>query len=453
MKTFGLGSKSFFAINILFFLSNLVIRFYLNWPLNQTISTPDSISYRPGLPGPQTFPYEGSVSLSKLSEISLLGDSLRPWTINFIFQLFTNDFQILVFHIILASFAWTFLFFTLIKLSFLKVNIFLSTSLIFLFSLTPFVYSWEKFVLSESIVNSAFIIFVGLLINKLNYRYEFLNRIFLNCTWLFLLITRPIFAIFLIPLLFFNINFRNIKKMFQQTTICVISLFYVFMINQNSSNKWLEYMGTPREGLTFSHFASPNFPKSQDFVTFAKLNSAPECLFSSENQNDSPWFTARDYKVNCKSGVEWIESNFLSSYVYFLLSPKNLYHFVISNTLDVMKGVDFRVFYPFFSEKNLPLFTFLNSIFWIHNVAQLLFYITVSLFLFASFYIKGSRFLIFILIYFFSIIGSLAQISLMPTDYGRLGLPGSIIFNLFSLLFLVNSIAHIFSRKLRTKID
>jgi hypothetical protein len=212
-------------------------------------------------------------------------------------------------------------------------------------------------------------------------------------------------------------------------------------------------MGTPREGLTFSHFASPNFSKSKDFVTFAKLNSAPECLYNGENQNDSPWFTARDYNSNCKSGVEWIESSFLLSYVDFLLSPKNLYNFVISNTLDVMKGVDFRIFYPFFSEKNLLFFTFLNSIFWVQSLTQLLFYVIISLFLFVNFYLKRNSFLIFVLIYFFSIFGSLAQISLMPSDYGRLGLPGSIIFNLFSLLFLVNLIAHIVSRNLKTKID
>jgi hypothetical protein len=453
MKTFGLWWQSVFAFNILFFLTNLSVRLYLNWPLNQTIATPDSISYRPALAGPQTFPYEGSVSLTKLSEISFIGNSLRPWTINLIFQLFSNDVQILIFHIVFASFAWTFLFFTLFKLPLPKVNIFLSTTLLFLFSLTPFIYSWEKFILSESIVNSSFIIFVGLLINKVNYNYEPLNRIFLNLSWLFLLISRPIFALCLLPLLFININFKSFKRVLQQITICLIFLIYVFIINQNSSNKWLEYMGTPREGLTFSHFASPNFSKSQDFVTFAKLNSAPECLYNSAKQNNSPWFTARDYNFNCKSGVEWIDSNFLSSYINFLLSPKNLYNFVISNTLDVMKGVDFRIFYPFFSEKNLLFFTFLNSIFWVQSLAQLLFYVIISLFLFVNFYLKRNRFLIFILIYFLSIIGSLAQISLMPTDYGRLGLPGSIIFNLFSLLFLVNLIAHFFSKNLKAKIE
>jgi hypothetical protein len=147
------------------------------------------------------------------------------------------------------------------------------------------------------------------------------------------------------------------------------------MINQNSSNKWLEYMGTPREGLTFSHFASPNFSKSQDFLTFAKLNSAPECLYKSDYQNDSPWFTARNYNFNCKSGVEWIESGFFPNYVKFLLSPKNLYNFVFTNTLESMKGVDFRNFYPFFLEKNLLFFSLLNSIFWVDNVFQLIFYI------------------------------------------------------------------------------
>ena len=453
MKTFGLWWQSVFAFNILFFLTNLSVRLYLNWPLNQTIATPDSISYRPAPAGPQTFPYEGTVSLFKLSEISIIGNSLRPWTINLIFQLFSNDVQILIFHIVFASFAWTFLFFTLIKLPLPKVNMFLSTTLLFLFSLTPFIYSWDKFILSESIVNSSFIIFVGLLINKVKSNYEPLNRIFLNFIWLFLLISRPIFAICLIPLLFININFKSYKRVLQQIITCLIFLIYVFIINQNSSNKWLEYMGTPREGLTFSHFASPNFSKSKDFVTFAKLNSAPECLYNSENQNDSPWFTARDYNSNCKSGVEWIESSFLLSYVDFLLSPKNLYNFVISNTLDVMKGVDFRIFYPFFSEKNLLFFTFLNSIFWVQSLTQLLFYVIISLFLFVNFYLKRNSFLIFVLIYFFSIFGSLAQISLMPSDYGRLGLPGSIIFNLFSLLFLVNLIAHIVSRNLKTKID
>lgn len=442
MKKFILWRKSIYFKAFSIFTMNLCLRIYLNWPLNQTISTPDSISYRPSIPGPQTFPYEGNVTLSKLSEISFIGSSLRPWTINLIFQLFSSDTQILLFHVLFASFVWSFLIFILLKSQFPIINKLLSVIVVFLFSLTPFVYSWEKFILSESIVNSTFILFTGLLINKLNNKS--VNDLFLFSSWLFLLISRPIFGIFLIPLLFLNLKIKKIQIYFQRVIPCLISLIYVFVLNQNSSQKWLEYMGTPREGLTVSHFVSTNFKKNTDFKLFLKSTSAPECLYADKFQKDNPWFTARSYDTVCDNGVIWVQDQFLPNYILFLTSPNNLYNFVLINSFESLKGVDFRNYYPFFAQTTPFIFSFLNSLFWIQNIFQLYIYLLIPAFLFIFIYMRKRQYSLLIWIYFFSIVGSLAQIAFMATDYGRLGLPGSIIFNLFSFLFLANLIIYFF---------
>lgn len=183
---------------------NLALRIFVNWPLSSAISTPDSISYRPSLPGPQTFPYEGFVPLPQLSAIDLFGNSLRPWLINAIMQSLRSDSSIVYFNIFLGSLAWTLLIFSISKLFHTKLFRLIASSIVFIFSLTVYVYSWDKFILSEPIVNSFFVIFVALVIYRSQMNVSFSADALIFTFWAAISISRPVIGILLTPLLLLN---------------------------------------------------------------------------------------------------------------------------------------------------------------------------------------------------------------------------------------------------------
>lgn len=416
---------------------NLFFRFQLNWPLGSAISTPDSISYRPSAPGPQTFPYEGSVELERLSEIDLFGHSLRPWPINFFMQAFPNDQMITVFNIFIGSLAWTLLSFSISKLFQINLYRIIAGSVVFVFSLTVYVYSWDKFILSEPLVNSSFIIFIALLVNKLSKKISFPSDSLLVAFWLIISVSRPVFGLILAPLLFIGeINYG--RRLYFKIIIVVLSCFYVIQINQNSSDKWLDFMGTSREGLSFSHLSSQEFKNKDNFVSFAKSNGAPDCLFVPVD-NSGPWNWARSYRDNCPDGVLWLKKEFASEYLYFLLDPQVFNKFVLENSPLTMSGVDFRIYYPYQPFRVTPLNNSVTSILWLNSepffILKLIIYFTF--FVFALFSSRRVLNLGLVSIVALCFIGSISQIALMPTDYERLGLPGSFIFNLFPLIFIL----------------
>lgn len=416
---------------------NLFFRVLLNWPLGLSISTPDSISYRPSPPGPQTFPYEGQVALEKLSQIDFFGNSLRPWPINFLFQVLPNDQMITIFSIFIGVLSWTYLIFSIAKLFKQILLQIISGSLVFIFSLTTFVYSWDKFILSEPIVNSFFIGFIGLLLNKLTREISKTTDVVLYILWLIITISRPIFGLVLIPLLFIK-EVKYGRYLFFKVLLVLMSSFYVILINQNSSEKWLDLMGTPREGLSFAHLSAKGFDHSKLFNNFAQENDAPDCLFVPENNSDI-WKWARSYKDNCSDGVVWLQNEFTSNYLFYLLNTEIFYKFVLEKSPITMSGVDFRIYYPYQVNKVSNLNNLFTSIFW--GNSKIFFVIKLSLFfLFLLFTIFSSKSVVnfgLLSILIFSFFGSLFQTTLMPTDFERLGLPGSFIFNLFPVIFLL----------------
>ena len=418
--------------------SNLALRFFVNWPLSSAISTPDSISYRPSSPGLQTFPYEGLVPLSQLSAIDLFGNSLRPWLINAIMQSLQSDSAIVYFNIFLGSLAWTLLIFSIARLFNTKLFRLLGSSIVYMFSLTVYVYSWDKFILSEPIVNSFFIIFVALIVYRSQINVSLCADALIFTFWAAICISRPVIGLLLTPLLFLNerrVNRKLIYKLLLVSTACL----YVFVLNKNSSNKWLEFMGTPREGLSFAHLSSSEFAYRNDFVSFAKRSEAPSCLYSNQNKDLSPWFLARTYKTSCPTGVTWLKEQFGTKFLGFVIEPSNLQTFVFGKSSLAMSGVDFRGFYPYETYRSIPINNSLTSLLWKNGESMYLFKLIFYAYSILNFIFiaknRSSTALIGILILSFS--GSIMQITLMPLDYQRLGLPGSFIFNLFLPIFVL----------------
>jgi hypothetical protein len=420
------------------FFSNLGLRLFVNGPLPNAISTPDSVSYRPSLPGPQTFPYEGQVPLAQLSAIDFLGNSLRPWLINIIMQSLRNDSVIVYFNIFFGSLSWTILLFSIMKLfnsNFFRI---LAASLVYVFSLTIYVFSWDRFILSEPIVNSLFITFVALLINRSRLSVtegtDFLIYIF----WTGISISRPVLGLLLTPLIFIN-EPRVTRKLLFKMLLVSLTCLYLFAINKNSSDKWLEIMGTPREGLSFAYLVYKDFSYQEEFISFAVRNDAPSCLFPAQNFDSDPWYLARTYKENCPIGVTWLQEQFGSKYLRFALEPSHLQTFVFGKSSITMSGVDYRKYYPYFVNRSIPLNNLTTSMFWKNDLS--IFLLKIFLYIFFvifNFFIdrrKSIKVLFGILI--LSFIGSISQTTLMPVDYQRLGLPGSFIFNLFLPIFVL----------------
>jgi hypothetical protein len=436
----------------LILFSNLALRIFVNWPISSAISTPDSISYRPSLPGPQTFPYEGLVPLSQLSAIDLFGNSLRPWLINAIMQSLRSDYVIVYFNIFLGSLAWTLLIFSIARLFKTKLFKLLASSIVFVFSLTVYVYSWDKFILSEPIVNSFFIIFVALVIYRSQMNVSFSADALIFTFWAAISISRPVIGLLLTPLLFINERRVN-RKLLYKLLLVLTTCLYVFVINKNSSDKWLEFMGTPREGLSFAHLSSSEFAYRDDFISFAERNEAPLCLSSNKNVDLSPWFLARTYKTNCPTGVTWLKEQFGTKFLGFVIEPSNLQTFVFGKSSLAMSGVDFRGFYPYETYRSLPINNSLTSLLWNNDevmyLIKLIFYVLFILYYIFIDKTRSSAAMIGILT--LSFLGSIMQITLMPLDYQRLGLPGSFIFNLFLpifvLLFLETRVKTILLRK------
>ena len=450
-------SNFIFMFIFLLFCSILII---LNSPISQTISTPDSISYRYVNSSEQINPYLGNYDLQILSRIDFLGNALRPWPFNLILHLIGTDRLISAFFIILTALSWTFLCYSLLK--FLDTTWYLKILwvLIFIFFLTsPQIYTWNDFILSESFVNSLSLIFIAIFIliymrlTKLTKSRIINFQLLLLCLlYLILAVSRPTLGISLTILMFILIlkfyrNKSNIKYLVG--TFILITQMYVGLISYNSSNYWERVLGTPISGTTFSHLSDMRNQNSQKFINYALERGAPNCLINYDFENSYPWDFSRTYATNCISGIKWLNSDFPRIYSNYLASGTNFNDLILNELSVSFQGDDYFKYYS--EHKSFKPLILVNNFIW-NNVN---FYFTLkifSVFLFTLLLIfsikcKSKYFNRLIpvnsIIVIFSIIGLLNVILtriLMPDDFGRLGYPGSIYFNLFSLILIVNTL-------------
>lgn len=419
-------TRSLFSV---VFSTQIIFRIYLNWPFTESISTPDSVTYRPSSPGPQTFPYEGATPLEKLSEVSFVGNSIRPWTINLIYKILQNDFFIILAQNLFSAFAWTYLAYTLFKILENKFQKIAAIFVVLGFSLTDFIYSWDKFILSESLINSFFILLFSLILNANNNNYR--RQILIYLLSLYIFISRPLFGIFILAyviILLLNKKYKIIKLL-----IFLLSILYVLNLNLNISETWKSYLGTTRDGMSFSYILNYDNLHGKQFIDYIKTKNAPNCLTSFQN---TPWVTARSYESNCPEGLKWLSQNFISVYVQYLSSPANFFTYSKDLFQGAFTGLDLRNYYPFYEFKKLFFTSFFTFLFWNLDILIITFYfILYTLFIFLS--DKNRVSIILITFYPTVYLASLAQLFFMPDEFGRLALPGSIFLNLIPWIYLL----------------
>jgi hypothetical protein len=419
------------------FILNGWFRIMLNRPLTEAISTPDSVTYRESGPGPQTFPYEGTVPLDALSDISFAGHSIRPWPINLIYSFLGSDFLIITFQTLFAAFAWSYFILTLIPLISRGVLKIVFLILVFAFSLTEYVYSWEKFILSESLINSVFILFSARIISsrlRIDSNLNFLVNFFL---FLFIFLSRPIFGIWLAFLLI--LGNKSFKVLLPRATLILLSITYVFIVNSNSSQKWQEYLGSSREGISFAYIRNFSVPSSTKYDNLILKLGAPECLVNLQGQGNSPWEIARKYDSACPEGLIWLDKNFSKSYLLHLIEPSNFFERGLVETPNVLAGADYRSYFPFYQFVEINQIKSITRFFWHGSYTSFILKVLLSVSIVIAWFWKREwidwSYLFFLLI--LSVGGSVSQGLLMPSEFGRIGYPGSILFNLAPWLVLI----------------
>lgn len=432
------------------FLLNAWFRVMLNGPLTETISTPDSVTYRESGPGPQTFPYEGTVPLDALSDISFAGHSIRPWPINLIYGFLGSDFLIITFQTLFAAFAWSYFILALIPLISRGGLRIVFLILVFAFSLTEYVYSWEKFILSESLINSVFILFSARIISsrlRIDSNVNFLVNFFL---FLFIFLSRPIFGIWLAFLLI--LGDKSFKVLLPRATLILLSIIYIFIVNSNSSQKWQEYLGSSREGISFAYIRNFSVPASTKYDNLISKLGAPDCLLNPKNKENSPWEVARKYNSVCPEGLIWLDKNFSKSYLLHLIEPGNFFERGLVQTPNVLAGEDLRIYYPFYQFVAISQIKSITHFFWHSSYILFILKVLLSVSIFIAWVWKRECFnwsyLFFLLI--LSVGGSVSQGLLMPSEFGRVGYPGSIMFNLAPWLILIFFLDYYF-HKFKTK--
>ena len=419
------------------FILNAWFRILLNRPLTEAISTPDSVTYKESGPGPQTFPYEGTVPLDALSDISFAGNSIRPWPINLIYSFLGSDFLIITFQTLFAAFAWSYFILALIPLISRGGLRIVFLILVFAFSLTEYVYSWEKFILSESLINSVFILFSARIISsrlRIDSNLNFLVNFFL---FLFIFLSRPIFGIWLTFLLI--LGNKSFKVLLPRVILILLSITYVFIVNSNSSQKWQEYLGSSREGISFAYIRNFSVPASTKYDNLISKLGAPDCLLNPKNKENSPWEIARKYNSVCPEGLIWLDKNFSKSYLLHLIEPSNFFERGLVQTPNVLAGEDLRIYYPFYQFVAISQIKSITHFFWHSNYISFILKVLLSVSIFIAWLWKSEwvnwSYLFFLLI--LSVGGSVSQGLLMPSEFGRVGYPGSILFNLVPWLILI----------------
>lgn len=437
-------------ILVFIFFTNLLLHYYFLIPLDKSVSTPDSITYRYSATSDQIEPYLGNYNIQTLSSISLIGESVRPWPFNLINKVLNNDTSLIIFSIILSSLAITLILACVLKfenISKLSKIYFVITTFLFFYSFKY--YLWNKLILTEAFVNSLTLIFIGLMIilytsqRKVNTSKKYLILEFITfIAFSLVTIQRPIVG-FSLFITFYFLLFKKIsfKKLIYFSSL--ILFIYVGLLNKNISLEWKDKIGTNIQGTTLSHLSDLNNPKAIDFVQFMKQKNIPGCLINEKSKEINAWQFSRTFKNNCPDGLIWLENDFYKSYFSYLLNNGNIFHYTTSKLSQSLSGSDYSNFYSFDLLNRSIIPKYLNYFFW--NELDYIFYskmLFLALFIF-TFTIRKSflnptnvtqiNFFLTILIFCFIHV-SITQI-FMPDDYGRLGYPSSILFNLI-LLYL-----------------
>jgi hypothetical protein len=292
------------TIGILLITINKLLSF-LAFPIPSLY--PDSASYLP--PGFLNF-----------SQVSILGNSPRPWPITTTYSLLSNPTGVYLFQLLVSTLCWAFLLVTCLKY-YRKSRYFVAAqSCLVVLALSPQINQWDSVILATSLTISVFLLSITFLLRtKESQKGELKNRIVFLLLILVLGSLKISNFLLVLFLLIYLLNSRkridSRKSQSIQSIIAILVALFVLMVGYNNNNNWSgSYSGT-----TLMWQLGQQSPVSARFAEHLEdQTEAPKCLFEDAPFED-PGVSFNEKSQSCAGFVGYLRQSMSSDFLKFLI--------------------------------------------------------------------------------------------------------------------------------------
>ena len=243
-----------------------------------------------------------------LSSVSLLGHALRPWPSALLYSSLGLTISALV-QLIFSGIASTILVIELHSL--LKnrtVRSIVLIGLVTALASADFI-SWDLLANIQSLANTSIIMFIAF---SLKYSRKPRSRDFsiLMCMGILCSIQRPILILVVLPTLIYLMT--RAQKVRKYTMCGIVSLIFLGVAVIPAYNQNEYWPGTYSGVAVLGHLKATS-PITQEFRSFLKTESVPECILKSDTRSVWP-----DGEYFCESGQIWAREKSVRSLIAFL---------------------------------------------------------------------------------------------------------------------------------------
>ena len=259
------------------------------------------------------------------SKFSFSGDALRNWPIVLVNLILLDPKMQIFFQTIFSTLVWCFLINTISKII-QKHYLLPSFILISVFSLSPFILSWNSVILAES-YSISLIVLVFTLTLRLIHKPSSANKISLVITsylWLSVHNRNLLAGLVLIGLLI-SLTWKKIPSLVMNnkslTFLVVIFIAHLVIVGSNQKDQNYGENVSYNQVLPFYVFSNhPSAPEIQ-----SRLLRVPEMYCMSKGNFNDLNSLVQFASNNCSESLQWMDSNFRIWYLKFLVAnPKIL---------------------------------------------------------------------------------------------------------------------------------
>ncbi len=278
-------------------------------------------------PSPSLYPDSKSYLSSgflNFSQVSIFGNSTRPWPVTLIYSLLGDPTGIYLFQSTLSTLSWSVLLITCLKYYHRSKYFGAAQIGVVVLALTPQINQWDSVILATSFTISTIVLAISLLIRVHLARTGQLSDRFLL---LFLTLLLGCLKISNFPLVFFLLVFLLItrKKIVSrkvqslQVVLAIFVVMFIFIVGHNNNRNWSgSYSGT-----TLMWQLGQQSPVSSNFAEYLESKTdAPKCLILDAPFKD-PGSSFNEKTQSCKGFIPYLRNSISSDFLKFLISDPN----------------------------------------------------------------------------------------------------------------------------------
>ena len=263
------------------------------------------------------------------SNFSFMGNSTRAWPTMLVYSLVDTHNARIILQTIIYLFALTFLILTTSLVAKGWRNL-LGLVLVICICLSDNFFQWNLAILSESTTLS--FIVLGLSFFRLSFYSKKSNLLFFVISQIFLLLAslvRPqlLVVVFVCFVIWLN-RYFTLKNLLRTPLLMLLIFIYVIILNSNISNFWATGgAGTTNKDAISFYFLTSTDTRNDRLTNrlFEAIPSqAPRCLREENNRASfieppGPYAFQGNQYLNCPTGVNWANNEFLGFYIRFLV--------------------------------------------------------------------------------------------------------------------------------------